>query len=353
MQLDQTHVVIRVRTLSEIGDLALVMIRRYPTALSIGFFAGALPWVLINAALLTWIPVNEMEFGFGDGQAAAELWRYLTWMMLLVVMQTPIAGVLTTIFLGQAVFEHQPTWRSVFVEGRRQFWRWFWTLGVKRLVVPAVIVLALRYGQPANGFFDVFVPLVLLITTAVIRSSRPFLPEIILLEQCALRSKQQQGISAKRRSRALHAPIGGELSGRYVAVSFVLFFLMLSVYYTLFWFRGIAFGVWHHDLLALTVFYPLALWLVAGLSVIVRLLSYLDTRIRLEGWEVELAIRAEAIRQFGEDAGWLSRDQNAQHRQTPVKPSRTAHTSSAASEADLADGRAPAGNTVTAVETTS
>ena len=37
----------------------------------------------------------------------------------------------------------------------------------------------------------------------------------------------------------------------------------------------------------------------------VRLLSYLDTRIRLEGWEVELAIRVEAMRQFGEDAGMM------------------------------------------------
>jgi len=40
MQLDRTHVAIRLRTLSEIGDLAMIMIRRYPTALLIGFAAG-------------------------------------------------------------------------------------------------------------------------------------------------------------------------------------------------------------------------------------------------------------------------------------------------------------------------
>ena len=54
MQLDRTHVVIRLRTLSEIGDLSMVMIRRYPKALLVGFLLGALPWCLANAALLSW-----------------------------------------------------------------------------------------------------------------------------------------------------------------------------------------------------------------------------------------------------------------------------------------------------------
>jgi len=51
----------------------------------------------------------------------------------------------------------------------------------------------------------------------------------------------------------------------------------------------------------LLVFFPLSLWCVAGISVIIRILNYLDTRIRLEGWEVELSVRAEALRQFGSD----------------------------------------------------
>jgi hypothetical protein len=79
----------------------------------------------------------------------------------------------------------------------------------------------------------------------------------------------------------------------------------LSVLYTLIWFRGIASGNWKWDLTVYLGIYPLALWTVAGVSVLVRLLNYLDTRIRLEGWEVELAVRAEAMRQFGEEAGWV------------------------------------------------
>ena len=41
MQLDQTHVKVRLRTMAEIGDLALIMVRRYPAAILVGFAAGA------------------------------------------------------------------------------------------------------------------------------------------------------------------------------------------------------------------------------------------------------------------------------------------------------------------------
>ena len=76
----------------------------------------------------------------------------------------------------------------------------------------------------------------------------------------------------------------------------------MSLLYSLISIRGILTGNWDWGLFSLLVLYPLALWIVASTSVLMRYLNYLDTRIRLEGWEVELAIRAETIRQFGEDA---------------------------------------------------
>ena len=92
---------------------------------------------------------------------------------------------------------------------------------------------------------------------------------------------------------------GSELSGRFVAVAMILAGLVFTCFYTMIWFRGIIVGYWNTmNLTVLLVFFPLALWLVAGVSVIIRLLNYLDTRIRLEGWEVELAFRAEALRQL-------------------------------------------------------
>lgn len=304
MQLDRTHVVIRLRTLSEIGDLAMVMIRRYPSALLIGFALGAAPWAIANAALLSWIPVTESAFGLNDEEAFAQLARYMAWMALLVFIQTPAAGVMTTVYLGQAVFEKRPTWKSVFEETRRQFWRWFLVLGVLRLGVPAMVILALRYGQPPHGFFDVVIPIAVVIYAAIVRSSRPFLPEILLLEQCPMRGADTV-ITTSRRSKSLHSPMASDLGGRFVAVAFVSFWLLLCVLNTLIFIRGIATANWAWDLPVLLVMYPLALWTVAGISVLVRMLSYLDTRIRLEGWEVELAIRAEAMRQFGEEAGMI------------------------------------------------
>ena len=303
MQLDRTHVVIRLRSLSEIGDLAMVMIRRYPASLLVGFTAGAILWAIANALLLSWIPIREASFGLDDDEAAVEVARYMAWMALLVVLQTPAAGVLTTLYLGQAVFEHRPTWRSVFREAKRKFWRWFWVLGVVRFAVPAMLLAAFRWGHPAAFGWDVMLPIAIVFVVAIVRSSRPFLPEILLLEQCPIQGDPDKVITMSRRSKSLHTPMASDLSGRFLSVSFVLMILTLSVMYTLMWFRGIALGKWTFmDLWVLLVLYPLALWIVAGVSVLVRLLSYLDTRIRLEGWEVELAIRAEAMRQFGEES---------------------------------------------------
>ena len=129
-------------------------------------------------------------------------------------------------------------------------------------------------------------------------------PKILLYAHGGLNSESDSVISIKRRSNSLHVPMASDLSGRFVVMANVFSWLLLSVLYTLIWFRGIAFGQSNFmDLFVLLVLFPLALWTVAAVSVVIRLLGYLDTRIRLEGWEVELAIRAEAMRQFGEDAG--------------------------------------------------
>jgi hypothetical protein len=42
--------------------------------------------------------------------------------------------------------------------------------------------------------------------------------------------------------------------------------------------------------------YPLALWIVAFWGTIVRFLIYMNMRIRGEGWELELKLKAEARR---------------------------------------------------------
>jgi hypothetical protein len=278
------------------------MVRRYPEALLIGFVMGAIGWASLNILLLGWIPWEESIYGLDDDAALSEVLRYLLWMTLLVILQTPAAGVVTTLYLGQAVFEKRPTWSYVTNEVRRQFIRWFWVLGVCRLAVPTMILLAFRWDQPVSGFWDIVVPLLILLWITLVRANRPFAPEIMLLEQCPLRSSSDSVITMPKRSKSLHSPMSSELAGRFASVALILGGLLFTCLYTMIWFRGITLGYWNFmNLTVLLVFFPLALWLVAGVSVIVRLLNYLDTRIRLEGWEVELAVRAESLRQFGKE----------------------------------------------------
>lgn len=300
MQLDQTHLVIRKRVQTEIADLALVMIRKYPTALLIGLTLGAIPWAILNWCLLAWIPIREAEFGLSDDDAAMELYRYLAWMTLLVFAQAPAAGAWTTYYLGQSVFEKRPTWASVRSQVRKFFPRWFWHLAVIRLTIPVMIFLAVRWGQPFDQTADFVVYFAVLAWLLIVRAGRPFLPEIILLEQCPVRSEDPSAITLRRRMRVLHKPMAGELTARMFNVSVAATIVVLAVFYTFGFLRGITLGEWNQDSFSYLVLFPAALWLVAIISVYYRLLNYLDTRIRLEGWEVELAVRAEEVRQFGQ-----------------------------------------------------
>ncbi|MGV3484305.1 MAG: hypothetical protein ACO1RT_07795 [Planctomycetaceae bacterium] len=297
MQLDQTHVTIRSRTLTEISDLAMVMIRAYPSAILYGFAIGALPWVVLNALLLSWIPLTEYAVATYDEQMGANLAKYQILMALLIFLETPAAGVLATVYVGQAVFKSRPPWRSVFGEAQKLFWRWFWVLGVLRGPVPLMMLILSTVWYEVDYWWAILLAL----GVASVRAGRPFLPEILLLERCPLSERgNAEAITARRRSAALHRPIAGELLGRFIAMSVLLTVLAMLGFYSLLWLRGILFGLWEWDAVVYLVLYPLSLWAAGALSVLVRFLSYLDSRIRLEGWEVQLAVRAEAIRQFGE-----------------------------------------------------
>jgi hypothetical protein len=288
--------------LSEIGDLALLMLRRYPVAVTRAFFAGAAPWMVINAILLSFLPMRIAADEYFTDDSLSDLIRYASWMSVLVVLQTPFAGAFSTFYLGQAVFEQKPTLRHTFAEVWKLRWPLLWILGVKRLAIPTTLLLALRIGTDSDIFIDFMLPWLILILVAIIRSNRPFVPEMLVLERCPLRSRSPNVITLARRSKGLHGPMSSELGGRFLTVAATSFVLTCSVYYSLIWVRGIATSNWSTDFFAMVVFLPLALWIIAAFTVVVRLLGYLDARIRLEGWEVELAIRAEAIRQFGEDA---------------------------------------------------
>lgn len=299
MQLDRTHVAIRRRSLSEIGDLALMLIRQYPQSLCVGFALGALPWILCNWALLGWIPWSETAETVYDEETVQQRYRYMWLMASLVFLQTPLAGVLTTYYIGQAVFEQRPTWRSVFRETCRVYPRLLWSLGVVRGAIPAMLLVLSNWGEPMAVGREVLWILLLLVWAMGLRGFRSFLPEILLLERCPIRAKKEDGLSAHRRSQLLHNPLSGELLGRFMLTGTLIGLLAVGLFYSFVWCYEMLFAAREWSLIGSLVLLPLALWTAAGVSVLVRFLSYLDSRIRLEGWEVELGLRAEAIRQFG------------------------------------------------------
>lgn len=300
MQLDRTHIVIRARSLSEIGDLAMILVRNYPAAAIFGFIVGMLPWLLMNLLLIGWIPIVQFNLGIYDDEMDLDLNRYLLLMVTLVILQTPIAGVLTTTLIGRAVFEDGVTWRSAFVDLRKMFWRLFWVLGIVRGPIPLMILIASNWGEELVTFREIIFPVICLFAVGFQRGRRPFLPEILLLERCPLRAKMAGVITVRRRAAALHGPLAGELIGRFITVSFMLSVLSLAAFQTMLSIRGVLLGQWDWGPIVYLVFIPLSLWFAAALSTLIRFLSYLDTRIRLEGWEVDLAVRAETQRQFGD-----------------------------------------------------
>ena len=66
---------------------------------------------------------------------------------------------------------------------------------------------------------------------------------------------------------------------------------------------GVFFGVWTWEWWMDIVVFPINLWLVALWGTVFRFLSYLDCRTRLEGWELDLRLRAEAQRLTGANDG--------------------------------------------------
>ena len=72
--------------------------------------------------------------------------------------------------------------------------------------------------------------------------------------------------------------------------------LAIAVFGNFVFVKGVFANSWKVTPFMLLYALPLACWMVAIYLNVVRFLRYLDLRIRHEGWEVELRMRAEANR---------------------------------------------------------
>jgi hypothetical protein len=265
MQLDQHRIVIRERSYVDQLDLALRVIRAYAAPLTGLFLLGVVPAMIFNAYLLHGedAQVNEWYIPVD----------YLYYLVMLTLLEIPLATAPITLFLGHSLFMERPQARHLVKE-------FFQSL-------PQMIVFQVILRIPLLFLFITWIPLF---------GAWPYMSEVILLERNPLIRRRPGQMTTFRRIRALHGGMMGDLFPRWLASMFFGTALFFSLWLTCLTLCGLLFNEWEWEGPTFTFFVPLSLWIVIGFFAVVRYLGYLDLRIRREGWEVELLMRAEGAR---------------------------------------------------------
>lgn len=249
MAVDRTLVQIRERSYLDILDLALVVIRHRPITLGLAALLGIAPWALLNAWILA-----EVE----EGRAVVHLWS--------IVLEAPFATAPLTIVLGGIMFGSTPRPRQVIGTLLRQ-------------LVPMLLYQFLLRSILLGS----------MVLAWLIPVRQVFMNEVLLLE----RGKWRRAWS---RCTDLSSDRGGELFGQWMTqMTFGGLFVLA------FWFAtGQVMSVVQGELtwgysdadFVFNAWVFVGIWIAVAFFAIVRFLTYIDQRIRLEGWEVELRLRA-------------------------------------------------------------
>ena len=258
MDLDRTLIQIRERSYPEILDLGLVVVRRRPLALGLAALAGVAPFAALNA----WL-ARDPEFNLA---------AYL----LLLALEAPWATAPLTVVLGGMMFGARPTaWQAV--------------KGLAR-GLPSLLVYQ-GFVRPLCVLTVVLVPLV--------PARLSFVNEVALLERGRL-------WKVASRSAALTGDRGAEMFGQWALQVLLggLFVACVQVGTGAF-VNALTTSELTWDRPGLATFYgprvQAAVWLAVAFFGVVRFLTYIDQRSRLEGWEVKL--RLQSVGRAMEEAG--------------------------------------------------
>jgi hypothetical protein len=243
---ERTLVQIRERPLVDVLDLALVVVRNRPVTLGLAALLGIAPFAMLNAFVFQ---------GIKDLAPGIPLFLWL--------LEAPLATAPLTVVLGGLMFEQKPTIGRVVST-------------IARSAVPLIVV---------HGFLRI-------VLFFLIPSRLAFANEVILLER-------GRWWSIFRRGGDLCSGRAGEL--------FLLGILQLALVYlfaTMFYvgtgrlYQAVMVEELTWDVPSQELFgglrFQIPMWLVIAFFAIVRFLAYIDQRIRLEGWEVELRLRSVA-----------------------------------------------------------
>lgn len=225
------------------------------------------------------------------------MWARHTWhIILLTAIEFPIVSLPITLFLGSQIFFNPVTLRDILGA--------MWAIAI-----PVVVVLGMaRFGllflvsewfvphDVAWSTLEFWTCILAPLVVFFIRAGWPFAPEILALERCKLRKKDPKAITYASRSRALHRLFVADHVARWVgSCIYGLLLVVMLVGFAMF-VRGITRGAWDWTPIYDHVVLPICLWAASLFFAVFRFLSYLDNRIRLEGWEIELRLKAEASR---------------------------------------------------------
>ena len=293
MQLDRTRIAIHERGVLDTMDLALRLMRVYAWPLFILLVLGAVPFAVLNQVLIGWM--LQWDAGEAYLEESLRIWRYFWVMIVLVVIEAPLVTSFITSFLGQLVFLERPRLRELVWEVWRTGGPLIWCHLIGRGVLPALLLVAVIDRDTSFSGAELWL-ILLLVAVCLRRGLRPFINEIVLLERSPLRSEDPTAITISKRSAMLHGPSGGDLLIRWVVSAMFNVVALGFLFGTLVCVQGVFLDDWTPGRWFFQIGLTLSLWLITGYTAVVRFLTYLDLRIRQEGWEVELRLRAEASR---------------------------------------------------------
>jgi hypothetical protein len=249
LDLDHALIQIRERSFLDLLDLAMVVVRNRPGQIALAALVGVAPFAALNAWLMTLPEFTLVHFA------------------VLLAIEVPWATAPLTVVLGLLMFGERPE--------------------------ASHVARALMRGVPALILYQLIIRAVL-VTTAVgylfVPARLAFQNEVILLEKGRIDR-------VPRRCAALSSDRGGEFLVQWICQ------MLLGLMFTVcFWFgtSGLASALttsqltWDRPGLADLVGarFQVAVWIAVSFFGVARFFTYIDQRIRLEGWELKLRLRS-------------------------------------------------------------
>lgn len=296
MQLDRTEIVIRKRSTLELFDLSLQVIKRHWLAIAITSALLGVPLLILDSLATVWM-LNQNSLDLAEQEGGSAGWRHFWHVATLYTLQFPLVSLPTTVYLGHRIFYQDMPVAHLL----RRLWpiagRCLLVLGIVRLGLIGLVLELLIDRQVAFDFTIEFWFFVVAAGLALFnRATSPFAPEVLGLELCPLRTPPAGSISYRVRSRALHRYTASQNLPRFFAAVFFGCLMFCMLIGTQLFIVGAITGGWSWNAWFDHCGLQISLWCVGMFLAVFRFLSYLDNRIRLEGWEIELRLKAEAAR---------------------------------------------------------